>query len=192
MLVATSVLLSTIALAPDASTTRPKIGIGVEGELAPPLPADVGPVQVAIPSLSFTLEFRRHWGLQLLAGGAWASSTTDRPIETRTRQLGIHTSVRALFWPLRWERVRVGIVAQAGYRGAVGGEDAEGQTRDLRRHGFAVAAGLRPEFFVVPRLSLHTQLGVAYVFEDDNTTQTTQSIRFAGQVLGQAGITVWF
>lgn len=180
---------------PASSASMParvRVGVGVEGELAPVMPTEIGAVSLPLPSLALTLAFRRPFGLQLLVGGAWASTRTEEPIGSSTRQLGAHGSLRALWWPLRWERARVGLVLQAGYRGVLGGQDAEQQTLRLRRHGVAVAAGARPELFLVPRLSIHTQLGVAYTFEDDNTTRTVHSVRLAGQVLGQAGLTIWF
>ncbi|MEM9462345.1 MAG: hypothetical protein AAGF11_49815 [Myxococcota bacterium] len=175
-----------------STSARVRVGVGVEGELAPAMQTEVGAVSLPLPSLALTLAFVRPFGLQLLVGGAWAATRTEEPIGSTSRQLGAHGSLRALWWPLRWERARMGLVLQAGYRGVFGGQDAEQQTLRLRRHGLAVAAGVRPELLLVPRLSVHTQLGVAYTFEDDNTTQTVQSVRLAGQVLGQAGLTIWF
>ncbi len=180
------------AIATCVLLVAPRVGLGVEGELAPPAAIDTGPVQWAPPSLAFTLAGRRPIGLQVLIGLGWARTTTDVPVERTDEQLGVSTSVRGLWWPLQRDTWRLGLLAQAGYRGRFGGSDAELQTQRFRSHGFAVAAGVRPEWFVVPRLSLHTQIGAAYSFDDDNTTQTVQQLRFAGNVIGQAGLTVWF
>ena len=185
-------ILSLMVMAkPPADEVR-HFAVGVEGELAPAMPVTAGPVALAPPSLALTWTARRPWGLQLLAGAGYASVTTDTPLATTVRQVGVSTSLRALWWPLRWDRARVGLLAQAGYRGRFGGEDAEFETSSFRAHGFAVGAGVRPEWFVVPRLSLHTQLGVAFTFDDDNTTQTRQQLLLAGNVLGQAGVSIWF
>ncbi len=182
----------TLAIYAPLLLVPPRIGVGAEGQLAPPSSVRTGPVEWAPPSLALTLEGRRPIGLQLLAGFGWAQTTTDVPIATRTSQLGVTTSIRGLWWALQWETARVGLLVQAGYRGRFGGTDAELQTQTLRSHGFSVATGLRPEWFVRPRVSLHTQLGVAYSFDDDNTTQTVHQLRLAGNVVGQAGLTIWF
>lgn len=56
----------------------------------------------------------------------------------------------------------------------------------------AVELGLRPEWILHEMLSLHTQLGVSFVFGDTNSGTRNYVLLLGSSVLAQAGATVWF
>ena len=185
-------LLASFVAAPSEVPPPRRFALGVEGELSAPRVGQLGPVSVGRPSIAVTVALPRHSGLQVLFGAGWVARRSDTPVAARSDTVETSASLRALFWPLRYQRWRLGLVAQAGYRGGFGAERAEAQVLRVRRHGFVGALGLRPEVFVAPRLSLHSQVGIAYTLASDNTTRTEQSIRPGGDVLGQAGVSIWF
>jgi len=177
----------------DRSPPAPaRWSIGVEGMLdaAPALRGSDR--SVALPAITLLRTLGPRWGLQGSIAAGWSYEATAVPVAARDHVISLHTGLRALWWPWSGQSARLGLAFGGGYRATLGGVDVEGQTTSLRRHGAFASVALRPEWFPAPRLSLHTQLGLAYGVDDDDTGAWRHGVRLAGNVLGQAGVSFWF
>ncbi len=194
-------ILSGTVLASDAAHSetegrvnraQKRLGLGVEGSIAPELEAEIGARAAALPSLSLLYRFGEVWGLQLRLGAAWTRTRSDAPFDSSTSSTTMMAGIRGHLWLLQVDSLRLGAVLGTAFRGGFGGTNAAMTTQNFNRRGFSVEAGFRPEWFVASRLSLHTQVGLAYVFEDSNAGQQTAGVVIGGNLVTQAGLTLWF
>ncbi|MEM9193295.1 MAG: hypothetical protein AAGF12_29235 [Myxococcota bacterium] len=180
------------ATAQEPQTDLLRFGVGLEGSIAPNPTIQVGDEDIALPGLSFIYRYSRSFSTQVLIGVGWSRNRTDRPAETETSITALQAGLRAHFVPVVYGPFRLGLVVGALFRGRFGGSDAAMLTNNENRRGFSAEAGLRPEWFVVDHLSLHTQLGVAFVFEDSTAGTEDLALLVGANLLTQAGATVWF
>jgi len=179
-------------LAMSEPPERVRLGVGVERPLGLAPRIEVQDREVAIPGLGLTVDIRGQGGVQALLGAGGSRVDTSDPTTARRSVAQLVVAIRGLYWPVRTPRFRLGLVIGASTR--IDFEHGRAVTRTNDRRTFDVAAevGLRPELFLVPRLSLHTQFGASYVFETTNDGDRGHTAAIAGDLLGQAGFTAWF
>lgn len=192
-LVAVSAGSASTASAEDKSGT---LGVGVDTSLGWAAAQNVDSTQpdfgFRVPGLALTYDVSAGFGLELIAG---VLMRKDDATDTRVTQYAM--ALRGLFRMEVQQQVHLDLVLGFGMAGARVKPDV-GDSFVGRI--FTIEVGFRPQYFVTPDLSLHTQIGFAIaIFSDDDSLigpgpDGALGVDIFGNVnlLGNAGFTYWF
>lgn len=187
--------LAMVAAPASAEDKSGTLGVGVDTALGWAAAQNIDATQVdfgfRLPGLSLTYDVSSAFGLELIGG---VLMRKDDATDTRLTQYAV--ALRGLFRMEVQQQVHLDLVLGFGMAGLRGKPDM-GDAVSGRI--FTVEIGFRPQYFVTPDLSLHTQLGFAIaIFSDDDNflgigPDGALGIDIFGNVnlLANAGFTYW-
>ncbi len=147
----------------------------------------------AIPGVSLVYHVNESFGMQVLFGvGMFKQDEPDDKLVTW------NTALRGIVNVSVSDEVSLGLVLGAGISGFRLNPEVGSHVSAI---WVSVEAALRPEWFITDRFSLHTQVGVALAFVDDELSEVVPGSNdgavganlFANaNLIGNAGFTFWF
>jgi hypothetical protein len=149
-------------------------------------------VTIPVPGIGASWRVSESFGLQAMLAFGRAQSSQDTPLIAKGAQTVLAGSLRAYAFPLRLHSFRVGVFGGAGYRIAFSNTQAGTASQDRTTQGFGVELGVRPEWFANDRISLHTAFGTSVRWSREDGGKTTLSFGFAGDLITQCGVSIWF
>jgi hypothetical protein len=170
-----AMILAVLLLAPVVARAEPVWGVGAERD-------------DAIATVVVTRALGGGVGVQMLAGAGWTRDRETSPVDVRASATTLRVGVRPRWWALGADGpVRLGLVAELAGIARIGRGD--GARPDA--YGVTVELGVRPEWFVAPWLSVHSQLGVRYAWTDASDA-IHDELEVTADLAGRAGLTLWF
>ncbi len=146
-----------------------------------------------IPGLSAVFHVSENFGLQAIVGvGLFKADEPDDKTVTW------NTALRGLVYVPASDAVNLGLVFGVGISGFRINPEVGSHTSAI---WVSLEAALRPEWYVTRWLSLHTQIGVALAFVDDELSRVLPgsddgavgaNLFANANLIGNAGFTFWY
>jgi hypothetical protein len=175
---------------PSKSETR-NWAFSIERSLSVPTEVSTKAATVPVPGLGLTYRFSERVGVQLILAAGYMQSSSTTPVTTEESQTAFSAAGRLHVQVLQAGSFRLGLLAGGGYRGAFGSTNAGGATRTQTTQGFGLELGVRPEFFLSERVSVHTAVGPVFRWSRENNGNTAVGFALAGDVIAQLGLSIW-
>lgn len=192
------VLLAGLLLAGPARAEG-RFGLGSESALgfygaSGDLGAGFGAFGLRRPGLSLVYHATDRFGVQAIVS-AGTVNTRDEVFgaDVRATTTWVNFAGRGHLGIDVADDARLGLVFGAGVA-VQSASVVVGDTRDTSglQH-VSAEVGIRPEWFVAPALSIHTQVGVVFsALDEDGGGQVVFDVLGAADLLGSAGFTFWF